>query len=469
MSTGYIETQKNTFSTAFRLFDVAVITSVFLLVTYFIGEVFSKEYFLQLVTAVALFLLFSESLELYRSWRMDTIIQQISVTFACWGLVCGALALILFFTPFFGIEDKTASLFWLLGCTIMLPLWRVISRLILNKIRSEGANSRSAIIIGATSSGASLAKSITDNPQYGINLVGFCDDRNIDRLDKDERFIKSSQYIGNVDVAIELANENKIDNIYIAMPMSAEKRIQEILHLCGNTTANVHIIPDFFTFNLIHSRLGKVGDVQTLSVYDNPINGLTSWIKRIEDLVLSSVILVMISIPMLIIAMLIKATSKGPVLFKQDRYGLSGEKIKVWKFRSMSVCDNGNKVVQAQKGDSRITPLGAFLRKTSLDELPQFFNVLEGTMSVVGPRPHAVAHNEEYRNKIECYMLRHKVKPGITGWAQINGWRGETETIDKMEKRIEFDLDYLRNWSVFFDLKIVFLTIFKGFVGKNVY
>jgi putative colanic acid biosynthesis UDP-glucose lipid carrier transferase len=333
----------------------------------------------------------------------------------------------------------------------------------------NGTNTRSALIIGATESGAALAKSIRTNPQYGINLIGFCDDRNIDRLDKEHKFISDSRFLGSVDFAIELANDSKIDNIYIAMPMSAEKRIQEILHLCGNTTANVHIIPDFFTFNLINSRLSRVGDVQTLSVYDTPINGLTSWIKRVEDLVLGVSILTLVSIPMMFIALGVKLTSRGPILFKQDRYGLSGERIKVWKFRSMTVCDNGTDVKQAQKNDARITPFGAFLRRTSLDELPQFFNVIGGSMSIVGPRPHAVAHNEEYREKIGCYMLRHKVKPGITGWAQINGWRGETETLEKMEKRVEFDLDYLKNWSVFFDLKIVFLTIFKGFVGKNVY
>ncbi|MCP3673608.1 MAG: exopolysaccharide biosynthesis polyprenyl glycosylphosphotransferase [Gammaproteobacteria bacterium] len=175
------------------------------------------------------------------------------------------------------------------------------------------------------------------------------------------------------------------------------------------------------------------------------------------------------ALPMLVIAGIIKLTSKGPVLFKQDRYGLDGRSIKVWKFRSMTTTDNGDNVVQAKKNDARITPFGSFIRKTSLDEFPQFFNVLQGTMSIVGPRPHAVAHNEEYREQIGCYMLRHKVKPGITGWAQINGCRGETDTIDKMESRINYDLEYMRRWSVFFDLKIVFITIFKGFSGSNVY
>jgi putative colanic acid biosynthesis UDP-glucose lipid carrier transferase len=176
-----------------------------------------------------------------------------------------------------------------------------------------------------------------------------------------------------------------------------------------------------------------------------------------------------IAIPMLVIAAAVKITSPGPVIFKQIRYGLDGKAIKVWKFRSMSTMDNGSSVKQATKNDARITPLGAFLRRTSLDELPQFINVLQGQMSIVGPRPHAVAHNEEYRKLIKGYMLRHKVKPGITGWAQINGWRGETDTLDKMEKRVEYDLAYIRNWTVWLDVKIVFLTVFKGFINKNAY
>ena len=188
-----------------------------------------------------------------------------------------------------------------------------------------------------------------------------------------------------------------------------------------------------------------------------------------EDIVLSTIILTLITPIMLIVAFAIKLTSPGPVLFKQTRYGADGDEIKVWKFRSMTTQDNGEHIQQATKGDPRITPFGAFMRKTSLDELPQFFNALSGSMSIVGPRPHAVAHNEEYREKIQGYMLRHKVKPGITGLAQINGFRGETDTLDKMEGRVHYDLKYIQTWSIGLDLKIIFLTIFKGFVNKNAY
>ncbi len=206
-----------------------------------------------------------------------------------------------------------------------------------------------------------------------------------------------------------------------------------------------------------------------MSIYESQFCGVYGWIKRLEDVVLSTVFLIIAAVPMLLIAAAVKLSSPGPVLFKQRRYGLNGKVIRVWKFRSMTVCEDEKTVLQATKNDARITTLGAFLRKTSLDELPQFINVLQGTMTLVGPRPHAVMHNEQYRSQIPGYMLRHKVKPGITGWAQVNGWRGETDVLIKMQKRFEYDMEYIRNWSLWLDIKILWLTLWCGFWGKNVY
>ncbi|MDM7219684.1 exopolysaccharide biosynthesis polyprenyl glycosylphosphotransferase, partial [Klebsiella pneumoniae] len=203
--------------------------------------------------------------------------------------------------------------------------------------------------------------------------------------------------------------------------------------------------------------------------FDTPLNGINMVFKRVEDVFFSIIILFLISPVLAVIALLIKLTSPGPILFKQIRYGMDGKAIKVWKFRSMKVMENDDRVIQATKNDTRVTKVGGFLRKTSLDELPQFINVLFGSMSIVGPRPHAVAHNEQYRKLIQGYMLRHKVKPGITGLAQVNGWRGETDTLDKMEKRIDYDLEYIRTWNIVLDIKIIFLTVFKGFIGKTAY
>ena len=251
--------------------------------------------------------------------------------------------------------------------------------------------------------------------------------------------------------------------------MPEEETIKELVEYLANSSCCVHIVPDVFTFKMLNARSREIGGLPVVSVYDTPFDSFDAIVKRLEDVVLSSIILCLIAIPMLFIAAAVKFTSKGPVIFKQRRYGINGEEIMVWKFRSMTTCDNGDVVVQAKKGDARITKVGAFIRKTSLDELPQFINVLQGKMSIVGPRPHAVAHNELYRDQISGYMQRHLVKPGITGWAQVNGWRGETDTLEKMQRRIEFDLFYIRNWSVWLDLKIVFKTVFKGFIGGAVY
>jgi putative colanic acid biosynthesis UDP-glucose lipid carrier transferase len=269
--------------------------------------------------------------------------------------------------------------------------------------------------------------------------------------------------------AVDAARTGEIDLIYIAFPLRAEPRINELLAQLSDTTASVYLAADFFAYNLLHARWGALGGVPTVSLHETPFYGVDGWLKRLEDMVLGALILMIITIPMLIIGICIKLTSRGPALFRQRRYGLNGEVIHVLKFRSMSVTEDGAEITRATEGDARVTQLGAFLRRTNLDELPQFFNVLEGTMSIVGPRPHAVAHNELYRGKIQGYMLRHKVKPGITGWAQVNGWRGGTDTLEKMEKRIEYDLDYIRHWSLLWDLQIIVMTVFGSGARRNAY
>jgi len=251
--------------------------------------------------------------------------------------------------------------------------------------------------------------------------------------------------------------------------MVALERIRHFLAMMSDTTVDTYIVPDFYAYSTNTSQIRSIHNLQTIGIFTSPLDGGGSIIKRAEDLVLGSVIMVMIVVLMIAIAIGIKLTSRGPVFFKQDRYGLSGQKIKVWKFRTMKVMENTDKVVQATRDDPRVTRFGAFLRRTSLDELPQFINVIQGNMSIVGPRPHAVAHNELYRKQVENYMIRHKVKPGITGLAQINGYRGEIDALYKMEKRVQYDIEYIQNWSFWLDIKIIIKTIFKGFVGKNAY
>jgi putative colanic acid biosysnthesis UDP-glucose lipid carrier transferase len=224
-----------------------------------------------------------------------------------------------------------------------------------------------------------------------------------------------------------------------------------------------------FAISIIQGRLSDMNGVPVVGICNTPFTGTNSLVKRISDIVLASLILLLISPLLLLIGLGVKLSSPGPAIFKQRRNGLDGGEIIVWKFRSMTTQDNGAQVQQAQRNDPRVTPFGAFLRRTSLDELPQFINVLQGTMSIVGPRPHAVAHNEKYRELIKAYMVRHKVKPGITGWAQIHGLRGETETVDKMAARVEYDLEYLRNWSLGLDLQIVARTVKLVFLDRKAF
>ncbi|MBW8191449.1 undecaprenyl-phosphate glucose phosphotransferase [Neiella marina] len=462
---GLIQSNQNGFAILFRLMDILCIQGSILIAQYISPQIVTEPQVLVAIIATLAYLIFAESFDIYRSWRAARYTEILTATSSSWLLVCFLLICTTYFFPSLILIERANLLAWSLYGLLLLCGWRGILRQYLFQIRKRGRNYRTAAVIGVTDSGKALASSIEDNPQLGIHLQGFFDDRSPVRV-LDEHGI---QLQGSIDDGIEAAKKNSVDILYVAMPMRAEKRIAEILTRCADSTAAVHIIPNFFVYNMLHARWHEVGSIQTLSVYDTPLSGLASWIKRVEDLMLSAAILLLISVPMLAIAIGIKATSKGPVLFKQDRYGMDGRKIQVWKFRSMKTMENGAKVTQATKGDPRITPFGSFLRRTSLDELPQFINVLQGSMSVVGPRPHAVSHNEQYRAVINGYMLRHHMKPGITGWAQINGWRGETDTLEKMEKRVEFDLAYIRNWTVWLDLKIVFKTIFKGFTGTNAY
>ncbi len=463
---GMIRSRQGSFNFVYRLIDISIIFAC-LYVAGLAHEVhFTAMYAIGALIAAIIFMLCAESLGLYRSWRASTTARMLLTTTGVWGLTVLLLLPIGFFAKVSSDFSRIVIGGWIVASGLGLMSWRLVFRQVLRRMRAKGFNSRTAVIVGLNDNALRMRDQINSAPDLGIRFSGFFDDRGSRRLHEDH---PDEVLLGSINELIERTKKGEFDLIFIALPLKAQKRIAQILDRCGDTTASVHLIPDFFTYNLLHARMGAVGDVQTLSIYETPILGFNDFLKRSFDIVFSSLVLLLIAAPMLVIATAVKFTSPGPVIFKQVRYGLDGRRIFVWKFRSMSTQDNGDKIIQATKGDARITKVGAFIRKTSLDELPQFINVLQGRMSVVGPRPHAVAHNEEYRQLIPYYMLRHKVKPGITGWAQINGFRGETDTLDKMEGRVDYDLDYIRNWSLLMDIKIVFLTVFKGFVGSHVH
>ncbi len=452
---------------------IRIIDLFFLILSIYLSSILSNTLLtLHMATFISIFILSFYAVANFLGLYRFAINQIFKASFKTILITCSStllfilvLAYILNFLHFYS-REMIGYLF------VILPITLILWRFILYKSQvlyfSDSMSQRKFAIIGANTIGSHIAETIIKDLALSYHFLGFYDDRNED----DERImhnLSKHDHLGDFEQAVKDAKLGKVDVLYIVLPMAAEYRIAKLLDELGDATTEVHIIPNFFVYNLLHSRWHNVGSYLALSIYDTPFYGVGSIIKRIEDVVLGSLILLLISLPMLLIALIVKLTSSGPIIFKQIRYGLNSQEVTVWKFRSMSVCDSEGSVKQATKNDSRITPFGAFMRRTSLDELPQFINVLQGKMSIVGPRPHAVSHNEFYRKEIDGYMLRHMVKPGITGLAQINGLRGETKEVSQMKERVNYDLRYIRSWSLLLDIKIIFLTIFKGFMNKNAY
>ncbi len=364
------------------------------------------------------------------------------------------------------VFPRDVLLSWFMVTPIALLLVDSLSGPIAKRLTADGAIAQRYIIIGANDIGLELQRRI-EQGQGGGKFFGFFDYRSADRL-TESLYGPITPNCSAQDFA-DFVRANSITRVYLALPISIAPRIEALLKEMGDTTASIYFVPNIFAFDLVQPRCVEINGMPVLSICDSPLHGMSGLWKRAFDVVLASVLLLLGWPALLIIAVAIKLTSPGPVLFRQRRYGLNGEEILVYKFRTMTVCEDGPVIAQATKHDCRVTTLGAFLRRTSLDELPQILNVLEGKMSFVGPRPHAVAHNEEYRKLINGYMIRHKVRPGITGWAQVNGQRGETSTVDKMQRRVQYDLDYLKNWSLALDLKIIVRTALTVFKDRNAY
>ena len=381
-----------------------------------------------------------------------------------WMMMAGLLVFFGYGSRYIKLFDPDAVLFLLWLPPLCQAGAHLLFRVAIPYVRDLQGGVRTAIIAGMNDQGMSLARRLTGSPYAPARLLGFFDDRSAGRLPTD-RFT----LLGKLEDLPRYVNEHRTDLIYLSLPMATQSRILRLLEELRDTTASIYFVPDTFVTDLVQGRVDLVDEIPVVAVCETPFSGMNGLVKRASDIVFSLLILTAISPLLLVIAALVKLGSPGPVIFKQRRYGLNGEEIMVYKFRSMTVCEDDGDIAQAQKNDKRITPLGAFLRRTSLDELPQFVNVLQGRMSIVGPRPHAVAHNELYRKLIRGYMVRHKVKPGITGWAQVNGFRGETDTVDKMQNRIDCDLEYLRNWSLRLDVLIILKTVLVVFKDEHAY
>jgi putative colanic acid biosynthesis UDP-glucose lipid carrier transferase len=354
---------------------------------------------------------------------------------------------------------------WIVGTPVVQFAAVLAGQFALRLHDARPENRRRAVVLGAGPLGLKVAQALSGSADRGIDFLGYFDDRTDDRVDPQAK----SNLLGRLAQAQPFILAHGVKEVYITLPLGSQPRIVQLLEELQGTTASIFFVPDVFGTSIIQGRMLDINGVPVVGICESPFTGTNALVKRLSDIVLSSLILVLIAPLLLVLAIGVKLSSPGPVIFRQRRSGLDGEDIVVYKFRSMRTMEDGARVQQATRGDPRITPFGAFLRRSSLDELPQFINVLQGRMSVVGPRPHALAHNEMYRELVKAYMVRHKVRPGITGWAQINGHRGETDTIDKMKARVEYDLQYLRNWSLRLDLQIIARTIKLVFVDRNAY
>jgi putative colanic acid biosynthesis UDP-glucose lipid carrier transferase len=355
---------------------------------------------------------------------------------------------------------------WMVTVLLLLIVYRFSLFLFLRFMRARGLNERRVVIFGAGKLGVKFAEAVQQALWTGFRIEAFLDDAAAQK----PAFIQGVPVIQTPETLNEYLTAHHIDEFWLALPLKAENRVKDILHQLRHQVINTRFVLDIFGLDLLNHSISDLAGFPVLNICSSPMMGANRMVKALEDRVLAAIILFLISPFMLLIFLGVKLSSRGPVLFKQKRLGWDGRVITVYKFRTMHQHKEQEGVItQAKMGDTRVTAFGKFLRKTSLDELPQFINVLQGRMSIVGPRPHALAHNDLYKESVHSYMQRHRVKPGITGWAQVNGWRGETDTLQKMQKRVEYDLYYINNWSLGFDLKIIFLTLFRGFISRNAY
>lgn len=424
---------------------------------------FSLPYAVLLLLTTLIAIVMFPLLGVYQSWRARGLSAPAGRVVLAWASVLLVVLVLLVLTK----QGATFSRLWLgqwfTLAAVLLIFSRITAFSLLRLMRKRGLNRRRAVVVGCGPLARDLIRRAREETWAGFDVTAVFDAGGSDRALPDES-------LRPLDTLFDFVSANDIDEVWIAVPLEQTRRLRDVLESLRFSTANVRFVPDLFGLFLINHGVSQILDMPMFDLTASPMTGVNRLVKGFEDRLLSLLIVIVISPLLLALAIGVKLGSPGPVFFRQKRLGWDGKTFEIYKFRSMQVHEeSAGQVVQAKRDDPRLTRIGAWMRRTSLDELPQFINVLQGRMSIVGPRPHAIAHNEAYKDQVGGYMLRHKVKPGITGWAQINGWRGETDTLEKMQRRVEHDLYYIEHWSLAFDLKIIFLTIFKGFVNKNAY
>jgi putative colanic acid biosynthesis UDP-glucose lipid carrier transferase len=442
---------------------VVAVASLYATIVFF-GIVFDRSSQAIIIVAVLCLILVQPPREVSTQLTSARISAVADVIFR-WLLLLAVMLAIGYVTHSLAEYPRRIFITWAVVTPVALVFSTLAMQEIMHRFLMSAFDNRSAIFAGYNNSSLELARRLNNNPAMRLQVSGFFDDRSSDRLGLEP----DAKLVGSLSDLAGYVKEHGTDVIFIALPIRHVKRVMNLLDDLRDTTASIYYVPDIFVFDLIQARSGEIHGIPVVAMCETPFYGYRGVTKRLTDIGLSIVILLLFLPLLLLIAVLVKMSSPGPVIFKQRRYGLDGREIAVYKFRTMSVTEDGEHIRQASKADSRITRIGRILRRTSADELPQLINVLQGRMSLVGPRPHAVAHNEEYRKLIKGYMVRHKVLPGITGLAQVNGCRGETSQLEEMEARVNYDLDYLRHWTPMLDIKIILLTAVKVFRDDKAY
>ena len=417
--------------------------------------------------SVLIFAMFAESSHLYRSWRVAALHTELSMIWRSWFATVLVVVFVLYLLGDSYQIHKMAVVAWLVIAPVLVGGTRVLVRLVLRVTRSAGRNFRTAAIVGATPAGRRIAERIVRNRWMGIRLIGYFDER---RPGRGRELVEGPvPIVGGMADLRQRAEGGELDIVYVALPMRAETRIKGLIEELADGMVLVYYVADFEVFDLLRAQWETLGEIPVLRVIDSPFHGFNSFAKRVQDIGLASILLLMCTLPMLAIAAAVRLTSPGPAIYRQVRHGLDGVEFTIYKFRTMRAEDAQAGFKQATRADPRVTRVGRFLRRTSLDELPQLINVLQGRMSLVGPRPHPLDLNEQHRRLVKRFFLRHKVRPGITGWAQVNGYRGETESLEKMQRRLEHDLEYINNWSFWLDLRILLMTVARVWKDGGAY
>ena len=462
LNQGFFREHSSLLILALAIFDFTALiaTSVLSYQPVFPGEPLYTRYIIAILISVMAAIVIFPAFKLYSAWRGVSRFQEFKSILLATSTLFLLLIVIVFLTKTSELYSRVWTGSWYISSTLSICIIHTLLRHILANMRKKGFNLRHIVIISEGGVGQQVLNKVEALSKSGFHISGYYSD---DEQKPDSNFDFS---FDSIEHGLNSIENQQIDQIWLTMPLGSEKKVKQILGYLKYTTADIRFIPDLFSFRLINHSVSDLFGMPVINLSVSPMDGMNRLIKNAEDKIISALILITILPLMIILAIGVKISSRGPVFYRQERVSWNGTPFNMYKFRSMPVnAESASGAVWAKSGENRATRFGAFLRKTSLDELPQFWNVLKGDMSIVGPRPERPVFVDRFKNEIPGYMQKHMVKAGITGWAQINGWRGDTD----LAKRIEYDLYYIENWSMGFDIKIIFLTIFRGFINENAY